>query len=509
MFFKKLSKAPARPQVFLGSPEAEAEATVHSRVSLADVYEDFHNLLPELSGEKFIVVGRKGAGKSAFAEYVCLRAREEPNLFAHFVRASEFQIEKAIQFAQQVDAAVESETFFIWLIYTNILRIFVENAAIADDKNYELLRQFLRKNSGYINIKDYEIKSLVEKHGFDVSIEQFKRFFRATTNRNVEIKSERAPYYKLLPHLEEVVVKVLSSRFEIENGNSYALFFDDLDTWFSVNNKESADSLMSLIRACRRVNNDIFGKNGIHAKAIILIRDDIEAYLAKKYADSAKMFSSYSCRINWYQEEYASKVHQENELNLKKFINVRIGYAFKRAGLEYNRHDPWESLVANHGDRSTFKQIVNQTLFRPRDILLVFKPLESGKFEFPLSRQSVNSLIDVYADELAKEVKNELSSFYSELQVNNIFLALSEISKSDHYYDDALRVIDECCNDVAAPELLEHLFDRSIIGTADEYNWFWFKCRQRLGESNELKLDKSQRIVVQYGIKAYTARRYG
>lgn len=509
MVFGNLIKSTQQSGIFLGAPEAEAEATAQSRVSLIDVYEDFHRLLPELSGEKFIIVGRKGAGKSAFAEYVCARSKNEPNLFTQFIRASEFHIEKAIQFGQQTGAVIDSESFFIWLIYTNILRLFAHNAAMQDNKDYELLRQFLQKNSGYINIKDFEIKALIEKHGFDVSIEQFKRFFRTNFNRNIEIKSERAPYYKLLPHLEEVIVKALCSETERVNDNSYALFFDDLDVWFSASNQSSADSLISLIRACRRVNNEIFGKNGIQAKAIVLLRDDIESYLASRYADSAKMFSSYSSRINWYQEEYVSNPDHEDELNLKKFINRRIVYAFKKAGLIYNPKDPWGALVKNNiSDRSSFKCIVNQTLFRPRDLLLFFKPLENGRYSFPLSRREINTLVENYAEELAKEVKSELSSFYTDIQVETIFNALGSISKAPQTYSQTLAIIEANCKDVSGPELLEFLFDRSIIGTSDAKGWYWFKCRQPISSSTPLRLDKTQQIVVQYGIKGYVHNRY-
>jgi hypothetical protein len=509
MVFGNLFVTSRIPHVFLGAPEAEAEATAQSRVSLIDVYEDFHSLLPELSGEKFIIVGRKGAGKSAFAEYVCARSQSEPNLFAQFIRASEFHIEKTIQLGQQTDAVIDSESFFLWLIYTNILKLFANNEAMQDDKDYELLRQFLRKNSGYISIKDYEIKALVEKHGFDVSIEQFKRFFRSTFNKNIEIKSERAPYYKLLPHLEEVIVKVLLSPAERSNGNSYALFFDDLDVWFSASNQASADSLISLIRACRRVNNEIFGKNGIPAKAVILLRDDIEFYLASRYADSAKMFSSYSSRIQWYQEVYASHPDREDELNLKKFINRRIVYAFNKAGLSCDRKNPWNSLVNKDiSDRSSFKFVVNQTLFRPRDLLLFFKPLENGNFTFPLSRREINTLVDGYGEELAKEIKSELSSFFSDIQVETIFNALGEIASEPQTYENALSIIEAHCKDVGGPELLEYLFDRSIIGTSDLKGWYWFKCRQPVSTSTPLQFKKDQKIVVQYGIKGYVSRRH-
>jgi hypothetical protein len=410
---------------------------------------------------------------------------------------------------QQTDAVVDTESFFLWLIYTNILKLFAHNAAIEDNKNYHLLRQFLQKNSGYINIKDFEIKSLIEKHGFDVSIEQFKRFFRTTFNRNIEIKSERAPYYKLLPHLEEVIVNALCSPMERANGNSYAIFFDDLDVWFNAKNQASADSLISLIRACRRVNNEIFGKNGIKAKAIILLRDDIESYLASRYADSAKMFSSYSSKITWYQEEYVSNPEHEDELNLKKFINRRIVYAFKKAGIFFDDKDPWSALVS-HGitERSSFKYVVNQTLFRPRDLLLFFKPLENGKFTFPLMRREINTLIDCYAEELAKEIKSELSSFFTDIQVETIFNALGEISKSPQTYSQVLSVIEIYCKDISGPDLIEYLFDRSLIGTSNAKGWYQFKCRQPVGSSTPLQLDKTQHFIVQYGIKSYVSKRY-
>lgn len=394
-----------------------------------------------------------------------------------------------------------------------MLRLFSDNSSIQDDKDYALLRQFLKKNSGYINIKDFEIKGLVEKHGFDVSIEQFQRFFRSTFNRSLEIRSERAAYYKLLPHLEEVIVKLMSSQAERQNGNSYAVFFDDLDVWFNANNPSSSDSIMSLIRACRRVNNDVFGKNSISAKVIILIRDDIETYLASRYADSAKMFSSYSSRINWYQDEYVSNPDHEDALNLKKFINRRILYAFDKAGIPCDNLFPWKCLVdytLQSGEKSTFKFIVNQTLFRPRDILLFFKPLENGSYSFPLVRRDINALVESYAVELAKEVKSELSSFYTDVQVETIFNALGEISRTNNHYSyfEALIIVENNCKDVIGAELLEYLFDRSIIGTTDSKGWYSFKCRQSVGSSMTVQLDKTQQIVVQYGIKNYLSRRY-
>ena len=139
MLFKSLLGKKHNPTVFLGSPEAEAEATGNARVSLVDVYEDFHDLLPGLAHEKFIVIGRKGSGKSAFGEYVYALSLKEPNLFCQFVRKTECDLETVVQLGDDAGVKVDRESLFRWIIYTNILKMFINIPAISDDKEYALL----------------------------------------------------------------------------------------------------------------------------------------------------------------------------------------------------------------------------------------------------------------------------------------------------------------------------------------------------------------------------------
>jgi hypothetical protein len=509
MVFSSLVGKRQYQTVFLGAPEAEAEAMATSRMPLVDVYEDFHQLLDGLSGEKFIVIGRKGAGKSAFAEYVYARSLSEPNLSCEFVRKNDCDLERAIQLGQEAELNVDTESFFRWVIYTNILRLFVDHPAVEGNNDYQLLRLFLDKNSGYIRINELELKQLISKHGFDVAIEQFRRFLSVKLNKQIEIKSERAPYFKLLGHLEEVIIRLLKTHENQINENSFVLFFDDLDIGFDASSDASINSLVSLLRACRHVNNDVFGKNRLNAKAVILLRDDIEAWVSGRFADTAKLFASYASRINWYQEEFSGQGKDENSLNLKRFINKRICYALGAAQLPCGT-DPWASLVAEEGyEKTGFKYVVNQTLFRPRDLLLFFLPLDTGKFSYPLSPNDVRVLADRYSEELAKEVKSELSSFYKAAVIEMIFKALGQISETYQTYDDASQIIRETSTGVDANELLAYLFDRSRIGMIDSKGWFTFKCRQSVHSSAPLNIDTNQKLVVQYGIRVYLkTRRY-
>ena len=268
MVFGSLLKNKNKKALYFGSPEAEGESLPTSRVFLSDVYEDHHDLFNELSHEKFIVVGRKGAGKSAFAEYTYWLAQNDPNIFCSFIRQDVVRLEELVQINDGLSGSTK-EHLFKWLIYTNILRLICKNEATNNTKEFNLLKEFLKKNSGFIEINKGEITELAKKHNFEVNVEQFKRFFTTKLGKEIQIKESRAAYYKLLPHLETVIISVLQSRAEVENKNSYVIFFDDLDINFNSDDESSVDTLLNLLRTTKHINNNVFAKNNINAKAII------------------------------------------------------------------------------------------------------------------------------------------------------------------------------------------------------------------------------------------------
>ena len=112
---RKNSKFTSR-DIYLGSPEAEAEATSSSRISLYDVYEDYHGLIQSIMHEKFIILGRKGSGKSAFAEYVYEFSKRDPNTFCGFIRKTEINLERIVQFGIDSGINIEKGSLFKWLI---------------------------------------------------------------------------------------------------------------------------------------------------------------------------------------------------------------------------------------------------------------------------------------------------------------------------------------------------------------------------------------------------------
>ena len=143
----------------------------------------------------------------------------------------------------------------------------------------------------------------------------------------------------------------------------------------------------------------------------------------------------------------------------------------------------------------------------PRDLLLFFLPLDRGNFQYPLSSNDIRTLVDNYSEELAKEIKGELSSFYKNNEIEMIFQAIRALSKENMTYEEASDVVNDYCTGIESSTLLNYLFDRSLIGTVDDRNWYTFKCRQSAFSSAKLEIDTRQLIVVQYGVRNYLRTR--
>lgn len=126
-----------------------------------------------------------------------------------------------------------------------------------------------------------------------------------------------------------------------------------------------------------------------------------------------------------------------------------------------------------------------------------------------MSKYYINSLLGIYSSELAKELSNELSSFYSHSQIQSIFDALKSISnKHDCTYGFAKFTLNSHCKDVSADNVLEDLFTRSYIGLIDkESHYVRFKHRMSKKDFNEYVFNKDSYLIVHSGLKVHLQNR--
>lgn len=488
---------------FIGATEAEAESCKNSKLKLNDVFVDFLNILPELQHEKFIITGRKGSGKSAIAEHINNLSENEYNYFCDFIKKNEVNIEQIVQIGKDVGFEIEKELLFEWIILIKLVKLLISNEAIRSKPEIKDLNTFLKKNSGFVDIKSNQIIDVIKKTGFDVNINFFRRFLVASFGNRYDIKGEKAPFYKLIPHLKETVGKLVSC--EENADNKYILIFDDLDIGFNSSKTEHIKTILNLLRISKEYNITFFGKNGIDAKIIILLRDDISRILIKNDADTAKLFTSYEIPLIWYEHEEFKR--NENLTKIKQFINKRIEHNFIKNGIVFNKIDPWSSLIADDTSYrfSSFKYVLEHTFARPRDLVLFFKPIPHLQFKIPIQKHDINNLIGRFAIELMSEIKNELSAHFLSNDIDILIRTLDEFSNRQNFSCNELKnrlITNNFSNDIDCAVL--QLFEYSLIGNQEGENGsVCFKHWEGNGEP--VKFDNMKKIILHFSIKVYYA----
>lgn len=487
----------------IGSPEAEAENTLNSIIQLDDVFEDYLGVINKLQSEKFIISGRKGCGKSAIAERIYSISRDNSLYFCDFIKKGDIDIEKITQISNIKDLFITQELIIEWILLIKFVNQLVSNEAISSQKEIQDLKIFLRKNSGFVDIKSHQIEEILQSQGWEINVDYFKRFLSAKFGNRFDIKSGKAPFYKLLPHLKATIKELLLTT--LNKDNFYILIFDDLDIGFNSKDENNIKTLLNILRIVKEYNISFFGKEGLNAKIILLLRDDISRVLINKDADTAKLFSSYEIPLIWYNHINVYK--NEEEILIKKFINKRIEHNFEKNEFEYDKDKPWESLIQSDAsyNHSSFKYIVDHTLIRPRDLILFFKPLPEMKFQIPLSKSDVNTLLGKYSIEFVKELKNELAAHYSPTQIDSIFNALYNSTNEDVTFGFIENELKNNGFNENIVQLLELLFDLSIIGNLSLTGKTYFKHWEQ--DDEIFKFNKYDKIVLHFSLRNYCNRR--
>ncbi len=415
--------------IYLGTPEAEGE--IRNGQGLVEFFEDYMNILGEITKEKFIITGRKGAGKSAIVKYLRDNATYEKEMYAAIVRPSDIDLERSIQIAKQSDLDYFSQ-LYEWIILTKFVKMLLKTSDVQYTPEYRALVQFQSKNSGLLNVDDWDKLNFEQEESRLINFSALKSVFNSELGKTLKTSGIKAHFIKFIPTLREIVIKML--HFEGLQRFNFLVLFDDLDINFKLYKDEDKTRLLNLIRVTKLYNTEYL--KDTKGKILIFIRDDVSDQLSGMATDKNKIFSSYETRLNWY--DHLDIDHEENTL-LRKFINKRIQLAFEATGKKYDEKDPWLSLIDNspckdYNNNTAFKYILDFTFYLPRDILLFFKDLEKTNFQIPMKPADVKLLLKEYVKRKKDEIVDELTIQYEDKEtIFQLMAALKDLSNHNNY----------------------------------------------------------------------------
>ena len=128
--------------------------------------------------------------------------------------------------------------------------------------------------------------------------------------------------------------------------------------------------------------------------------------------------------MEWYDQSAYNL--DEALLPLRKFADKRISIALRKSGIRPGA-SAWNSLFQETmhyprgNEKTTFKHLLDHTLYRPREIITFLNHIGNRHYSIPVSSHDIDKVIDIYVENLVQELKNELILSLSRGDVDMIF----------------------------------------------------------------------------------------
>ncbi|MDD3140224.1 MAG: hypothetical protein PHX08_14780 [Lachnospiraceae bacterium] len=340
---------------------------------------------------QFLLIGRKGVGKSAFSSKIQSMASKSKNLVAVPMNLNDFEFTtfSKTNIDSDVTGTQKYKTSWDFLLLLSIYKILFNELQITEvDEINEVL--FLLDKMGF---------SL--DSGFKADVTKLSKLKIGNKIVSFDIEFEKAFNMQPQNYLERISLmseKMLNVVCDAElNGRQISLVIDGFDDILRYK-KNKMEIIASLIRSADYLNDKLAQANK-KIKILLLIREDLITMVTDP--DLNKIIHDGAITINW-----------SNRLDdLKHLVELR----FALSGLtEEEAKKCWGNMFPKKiKEKDSWDYALDHTLYKPRDILQFLKYCQK---EYPdkerLTLSETQKVLKVYSNQyFIEEMKNELSGF--------------------------------------------------------------------------------------------------
>lgn len=431
--------------------------------------------------KKFLVLGRKGSGKTAI--YRRLLGKDDSTVLAEGYSFEDYPWH---HHDLQAEVGVPEERRYVhswkYLILMNLAKILLnkDNSQPWCDSSFEPIQRLEAFVVDSYGSSDPDMATLF-------SPDQRIKVKGSIDFKLVKVEGERVSMQDLPVHIQavnramqECIVRSLNPSLK------YYICFDQLDLGFSIKDPTYSQRLVGLIIAAK----DIFlaaRESGKNLSPTVFLRDDIFHEL--QFEDKNKITENYASWITWNASSTA-----QSALTLKRLMETRFTEVVGQPDLPVIWEDVFEEDSGSRmpGRQTKYQHICDRTFLRPRDmikfcneVLVHFKNGESSTDRF--DNNCVHSAREGYSEYLLNEIDDEISKHvpayreYLEI-IKSIGQEKFELGTFQDIYKD--RFTEPGSSAIRA---IEDLFTFSIIsylkpggrGGGSEYVWRYKDSRAR------------------------------
>jgi hypothetical protein len=399
------------------------------------------------NGDVFLVLGRKGAGKTA--------------LVRHFAEGNGNGVSRSLNLggypwavhAQRMDRGSSDVEAYVsswrYLIAVQLAVLALSRAPRATDENAKALQHFLADNYG----DAIDMEDVLRPSKLRLSSMSFEPMVFGCKLGGIALDRGKGDL-KLGMELDALSDLIIASALKLARSAgapSLMLHFDELDQGISTLTDERARMLAGLVLAARSVRQSC-RDGGVPVHPIIYLRSDLWDKLS--FSDKNKISESLALRLEWDAE------------SLMELVTARV-----RAKLGPGAS--WDSITTPdtlRGSYTKWNYIVGRTFLRPRDVIKFLNSAlrqARARDEDPLllSNPDVVNAREAYSAYLKSELDDEIMAHWP--QWEEALQACSAISTMTFQRDEFAEEYEERRskhNAVGTDEALELLYRFSVIG---------------------------------------------
>lgn len=312
---------------------------------LINCFHDNNNILEKLlNGDKYMLLGTKGVGKSAYSAKIQLEAKNNSNIYVSSLELNDFDF--SLFFKTNVDSNfIGGKKFkepWDFLLLHMIYKVIYYDMKITEVPEIIEVINYLEKNGLNLKLKSKEIVKKLKSFKVGKGIElQF------------DLDNEKCEKFEYSTLIKNCIDKMLENLSYIHfNDKNLKILLDGLDDILRFK-KDTIQILTSLIRSTDYLNMN-FLKNNIPIKIILFIRQDIFSLLIDP--DLNKIKRDWSEYLKW-----TDKID-----DLKELVELRLSSSDKLKKYDNYWDKIFPPLIKN---KDSWEHIIEYTLIKPRDIL--------------------------------------------------------------------------------------------------------------------------------------------
>ena len=365
-------------------------------------------------GKRSYVIGRKGCGKTAIAEYLCRQS--ETGTYSLKLTFKNFPFNELYEL-RDLGYTGPHQYITLWkfLIYSHVCQLLASNNGINSEVRQTLKRAYLENQAPTLPRK---INRWLDRE-FGAEIFGAAKIEPAGTP---EVDRRRASLIERVSKLEDVLIENLDSA-------RYLVVFDELDEDYrNIVERQQYDQYSALITGLFKAVQDVrsvFSDKRYKLFPVVFLRDDI--YEIIQDSDRTK-WNDLKITLDWNAER------------IKDLIAFRISKAFDPAGEPLPFDSAWHTLFfrsnvrVGTGKRSThsFDYIARSTHLRPRDFIQYLKVCCEEELHHPDKLTRVTPVVikkvdSAFSNYLKSELIDEIHGVLPD--ISSIFDVLSQLRK--------------------------------------------------------------------------------